>query len=172
LAFGTVDHFKQDPQKLGIGHLLAHVCRLVGRRRRMKLQSIGLRHAQGMILFRLWQADGMSQRMLAQSLHITPPTASSTLRRMERDGWIKRRRDESDQRIVRVHLTKAARRLREDARASFLELDKEMTSLLTKQEFAILRRSLLKVHDHLLRSESKDPGHARTGPTELPSKKE
>lgn len=45
-------------QNLTLGHLLAHVSRLVGTRRRMKLQKFRLYHAQGMILSRLWREDG------------------------------------------------------------------------------------------------------------------
>ena len=141
---------KEDPREFTLGHLLAQVCRLVGRRRRRKLESIGLHHAQGMILFQLWQEDGISQRALAQALHITPPTVTNTLKRMERDGWIKRRRKESDQRIVRVYLTEKAKRLRREARASFKELDVEMTSMLTEQESETLREALLKVRRYLV----------------------
>jgi MarR family transcriptional regulator, organic hydroperoxide resistance regulator len=140
---------KEDSRKLTLGHLLAQVCRLVGSRRRVKLESIGLHHAQGLILFQLWQEDGISQSVLAQALHITPPTATNTLKRMERDGWVKRRREESDLRIVRVYLTEQSRRLRQEARASFRELDREMTSMLTEQESEALREALLKVHRYL-----------------------
>jgi DNA-binding MarR family transcriptional regulator len=140
---------KADSRKLTLGHLLAQVCRLVGSRRRMKLESIGLHHAQGLILFQLWQEDGISQRVLAQALHITPPTATNTLKRMERDGWVNRRRGESDQRIVRVYLTEKSRRLRQEARASFRELDNEMMSMLTEQECEALRDALLKVRRYL-----------------------
>lgn len=134
-----------------LGQLLARVCRLVGRRRRTKLESIGLHHAQGMILSRLWQEDGRSQRALAEDLHITPATACNTLQRMERDGWIERRRDAADQRIVRVYLTGKARDLHEEARASFRELDREMGSALTEFEQETLRQSLLKVYRYLER---------------------
>jgi hypothetical protein len=91
---------QQNPHKLTLGHLLANVSRLVGARTRMKLQEFGLYHAQGMILFHLWRKDGMAQNVLAQALNITPPTATNTLQRMERNGWIRRRRDETDQRAA------------------------------------------------------------------------
>lgn len=133
-----------------LGQLLGRVCRLVGRSRRMKLESIGLHHAQGMILAQLWHNhDGLSQRALAQALHIAPPTASNTLQRMERDGWIERRRDQDDQRVVRVYLTDKARSLHQEARASFRELDQEMGSVLTAGEQKIFRESLLKVYRYL-----------------------
>ena len=140
---------QEDPRKFTLGHLLGQVCRLVGRRRRLMLENIGLHHAQGMILFQLWQEDGLSQSLLAQALHIRPPTATSTLRRMERDGWVDRRRGEADRRVVRVYLTEKARKLRREARASFRELDREMTSLLSAQEYEILTRALGKVHRYL-----------------------
>jgi DNA-binding MarR family transcriptional regulator len=142
----------QNSQKLTLGHLLGKVCRLVGGRMRMRLEGIGLHHAQGMILFHLWHKDGMAQNVLAQALHITPPTATNTLQRMERDGWIERRRDATDQRIVRVYLTEKARALRAEARTTFRELDQELTSVLTDNERGILMTSLLKVHRHLSHS--------------------
>jgi DNA-binding MarR family transcriptional regulator len=138
-----------DLQKLTLGHLLAKVSRFVGGRMRMKLDGIGLRHAQGMILFHLWRQDGIAQNVLAQALHITPPTATNTLQRMERDGWIERRRDAADQRIVRVYLTEKAGALHEEARTLFQELDRELTSVLTDKERGILRESLLKIHHYL-----------------------
>ena len=140
---------KEDPRDFTLGLLLAQVCRLVGHRRRMKLESIGLHHAQGMILFRLWRDDGISQRELARALHISPPTATNTLKRMERDGWVERRRDETDQRIVQVYLTAKAKDLRAEARASFKELDNEMRTILTDEEYRTLRQALLKVYGYL-----------------------
>ncbi len=147
----------QDSPQPALGQLLAQVCRLVGLRRRMKLESIGLHYAQGLILFRLWQQDGISQTELAQALHIASPTATNTLKRMERNGWVHRRRDESDQRVVRVYLTEKAQTLRAEARASFRELDHEMTSILTENEHQTLRKSLLKVHRYLTSATATDP---------------
>ncbi|MEJ2155810.1 MAG: MarR family transcriptional regulator [Desulfobacteraceae bacterium] len=141
---------KPDTQKPTLGHLLANVSRLVGSRMRMKLEEIGLHHAQGMILFHLWREDGIPQNALAQCLHITPPTATNTLQRMERDGWIQRRRDSGDQRVVRVYLTEKAAALRKEAGESFRELDRELTAQLSAEERKILMASLSKVREYLL----------------------
>ena len=140
---------KQDAENWTLGDLLARVSRLVGRRMRMKLVGTGLHHAQGMILFHLWHADGVAQNKLARSLHITAPTASATLQRMERDGWIRRRRDIDDQRVVRVYLTAKAKALRVETRSSFKELDSELTSVLSEAERTIFMAALKKVHHHL-----------------------
>ncbi len=138
------------PQEKNLGLLLARVSRLVGRERRMKLERIGLHHAQGMILFNLWREDGIAQSELAQSLHIAPPTVSSTLKRMERDGWVERHRDEDDQRIVRVFLTENSKQLRKEAHASFQAMHQELTALLTEEEREVLSQSLYKVYHYLV----------------------
>jgi DNA-binding MarR family transcriptional regulator len=151
-----------NPPKLTLGHLLGNVSRLVGGRMRMKLEEIGLHHAQGLILFHLWREDGIAQKVLAQALHITPPTATNTLQRMERDGWIQRRRDAIDQRVVRVYLTQRSRTLREEARNSFRELDQELTAVLSQDERNILVASLSKVRQYLLQA-IKTPDRACPG---------
>ena len=152
---------QQNPQKMALGHLLANVSRLVGGHTRMRLQEFGLYHAQGMILFHLWREDGVAQNVLAQALNITPPTATNTLQRMERNGWVKRRRDKTDQRIVRVYLTEKAGALHEEVRNTFRELDRELTAVLNENERNILVASLLKVRHHLAQT-SQEPD--RSGP--------
>ena len=49
--------------------------------------------------------DGVTQRDLADSLHLAKPTVSKMLQAMEKAGAIERRPDEYDQRLTRVHLT-------------------------------------------------------------------
>ncbi|MGD9611116.1 MAG: MarR family winged helix-turn-helix transcriptional regulator [Desulfovibrionaceae bacterium] len=162
----------ENSAQLATGHLLAQVCRLVGTRRRVQMERIGLHHAQGMILFRLWQADGIPQRVLARDMRVTPPTASSTLRRMERDGWIERRRDPADHRVVRVFLTEKSRRLHDAAHASFAALEREMTAILTEGEHDVLRRCLLKVQHYLIAAGGQDHGLGCLSPVPPPEGKD
>lgn len=144
-----MDDTQTGCQQLSLGHLLAQVARLVGARMRTKVEGIGLHRAQVLVLFQLWHDDGMAQSALAQILRITPATATSTLQRMERDGWIERRRDLQDQRVVRVYLTPKARALQSEVRASMEELDAELTAALSREESRVLGESLLKVRERL-----------------------
>jgi DNA-binding MarR family transcriptional regulator len=61
--------------------------------------------------------DGVTQRDLADSLHLAKPTVSKMLQAMERAGAIERRPDEHDQRLTRVHLTATGHRLETELRA-------------------------------------------------------
>lgn len=155
------------PEAATLGHLLAGISRLVGHRLRGKFSEIGLRHAQAMVLFHLWHDDGMAQNVLASRLHVSPPTATNTLQRMERDGWIERTRDPLDQRIVRVSLTAKAKALRADTGAAFHALDHELADILTDSEREVFLALLKKVHRQLcLKQKQNGPG-----PNETPDEK-
>jgi DNA-binding MarR family transcriptional regulator len=150
---------EDDPRELTLGQLLSRVCRLTGDRLRVKMEKIGLHKGQGFILFHLWHHDGIAQNVIAHALHVSPATVTNTLKRMERDGWIARERDPEDQRIVRVHLTDKARALREKARNAFRDLEKDVTSVLTKDEWKTLQELLIKLHEHLA-PEGRFPCHS------------
>jgi len=139
----------RDPRNLTLGQLLSQVCRLTGDRLRVKMEEIGLHKGQGFILFHLWHHDGIPQNVIAHAMHLSPATVTSMLQRMERDGWITRQRDADDQRMVRVHLTEKANALHEEVRVSFRDLEKDVTSVLTKDERKTLRELLIKLHEHL-----------------------
>jgi DNA-binding MarR family transcriptional regulator len=61
--------------------------------------------------------EGITQRDLADALHLARPTVSKMLQAMERAGAIERRSDEHDQRLTRVHLSAAGHELETELRA-------------------------------------------------------
>ncbi len=84
--------------------------------------------------------DGMRQRQLAEALHITAPSVSELVNKLERDGYIARKADEDDKRATLLVLTDmGAARAREvqDEREQFVSkffdklTDEEKETLLT-----------------------------------------
>jgi len=137
----------RQTEDLRIGQLLMQACRLTGERLRGKMEEIGIHWAQGFVLMHLWHHDGVPQTEIARARHIRPATVTSMLQRMERDGWIHRKRDADDQRVVRVHLTLKAKQLHAEARDVFREMEEEFSGIYTDEERATLHRLLLKLHD-------------------------
>lgn len=143
-------------REMTIGQLLMQVCRLSGERMRVKMEKIGLHRGQGFLLMHLCHGDGMSQQEIARAKHVSPPTVTNMLKRMERDGWIERRRDDHDDRVVRVYATDKARAMHEEARASIGELEDEVTGALTDDERAAFRDYLERIHSRLLSTSARD----------------
>jgi DNA-binding MarR family transcriptional regulator len=65
--------------------------------------------AAAMCLRLLWDRDGMSQRDLAEVLHLSRPRVTGILQELERSGAVVRSPDERDQRLTRVYLTEGGR---------------------------------------------------------------
>lgn len=65
----------------------------------------GIYPGQAMCLWFINQEPGISQRDLAEKLHVAPPTVTHMLQKLEKTGFIVRRDDERDQRLSRIYLT-------------------------------------------------------------------
>lgn len=140
---------KLEPRKMTLGQLMGQVCRLSGDRMRVVMERIGLHRGQGLVLLHLWHQDGMAQQEIARAKHVSPASVTNMLKRMERDGWIERRRDPQDDRVMRVYLTEKAQAVREEVHASFHQIDDEIAGTLSEDERTELRRLLLKVFGQL-----------------------
>lgn len=65
------------------------------------------------ILVHLWEEQGITQKALRDLIRVEQPTLANTLKRMERDGLIKRVPDEEDKRQWRIYLTQRALDIKE-----------------------------------------------------------
>jgi DNA-binding MarR family transcriptional regulator len=79
-----------------------HLNRLVMARTMMMR---GIQYPEVFALALLSKHDGISQRELTSSLHLSRPRVSMILRSLEQDGCILRRPDEVDRRLSRVFIT-------------------------------------------------------------------
>lgn len=105
--------------------------------------------AQAGCLQALAHRDGIGQSELAEMLHVSRPSVTTMLQRMESSGVIERRPDPADSRITRVYLTDEGRALADRMRAGFVDmLNVSMGSMpgADKREFT---RILGTLNDHV-----------------------
>jgi MarR family transcriptional regulator, organic hydroperoxide resistance regulator len=106
----------------------------------------GLHYGQHHLLGALWEQDGRTPGEVAAKLHVTTPTVVKMADRMTVSGLLVRRRDDRDNRLVRLWLTDAGRALREPVESARRELEAQVTADLTGAELAALMAALAKVH--------------------------
>ncbi|NLW89925.1 MAG: MarR family transcriptional regulator [Clostridiaceae bacterium] len=79
------------------------------------LEPIGLTYTQYITLMVLWEEDSTNIKSLGDRLLLDSGTLTPLLKKMESEGLIIRKRDQNDERNVRVSLTGKGRALREKA---------------------------------------------------------
>lgn len=106
-----------------------------------QMRPHGLHFGQDLVLAVLWERDGRTPGEVAAALHVTTPTIVKMATRMTATGLLTRRRDDRDNRLVRLWLTDAGQALKEPVLAARQSLEDKVTAGLTEAE----RRSLLKM---------------------------
>ena len=79
------------------------------------LEPMGLTHPQYLVMLALWERSPRSVTQLSSVLALDPGTLSPLLKRLERIGYVERRRVPGDERSLAVTLTERGRALRADA---------------------------------------------------------
>lgn len=134
---------KFDRQK-SAGHLVNYAARLFAQALYRRIGRHGVTRGQFPVLLMLWEQEGPTQTQLAERLAVEQPTMANTLKRMERDGLIRRVADPADRRQAHVHLTERGRGLRGALTASARETNSVALAGLsaeeTEQFLALARR--------------------------------
>ena len=101
------------------------------------------------ILLELSHCDQLTQYELAKRTHLSPPTVSVTLQKMEHDGYITRTPDEKDLRQMQVSLTEKgiAAELANRARANALE--QKILNGFSDEDITLLSTLLTRMEDNL-----------------------
>ena len=129
--------------------LLGIVMHRVMNRAKSKYQEFDLNRSQASILFTLHRRSSMSQKELASSLNMTPPSITSAIQKMEREGYITRKPDEADQRIMRLALTEKGESCIQNVKQVAEEMSSQIFRGLSPEEIMLFRRLLMQINDNL-----------------------
>ncbi len=115
---------------------------------RSNLEAYGVTPAQYMILYFLWEEDGLSPSRLAEMGGLDASTITGLLTRMERKGLTKRKHSKDDRRGVNVYLTKEGVALRGDILRVIEESNKEALACLAPKERKAFKKALARIAEN------------------------
>ena len=101
-------------------------------------------------------ADGASQRELAELMRIEPPTLVRHLDKLAEEGLVERRPDPDDRRVLRVVVTPGGRKRLAQLHDVVHEVDDELHGILTKRDVEVLARALPRIHTYFAQQEVAD----------------
>ena len=79
------------------------------------LEPLGLTYTQYIAMMVMWEHKSISVRDMGKMLFLDSGTLTPMLKKMEKAGWISRRRSREDERMVIVTITEKGEKLQEQA---------------------------------------------------------
>ena len=113
------------------------------------LAELGLQQGQDALLRYVWQKDGLLQSELIGCLHVEPPTVTKMLARLERAGFVKRRRDAKLKKQWRVYLTAKGKQAEQAVKDHWARMEAHATRGLTSSEKRAFVEIALKMRENL-----------------------
>ena len=116
----------------------------------MVLSKYDLTRSQCDIIIYLIRSEGLvTQRMIEKALHVSNPTVTGLLNRLEAKGFLERKVSEKDARFKYIVLTEKARKVDKEILSKLEENERELFSFLTDEECEELRILLRKIDINL-----------------------
>lgn len=114
------------------------------------LDQLGLTYTQYITVIAMAEESDTTVGRLGEKLFLESNTLTPILKKLEGMGYVERHRDRADERVVRIKLTKAGRRLRDQA----VELNTGLLKAtgLTPEDFAKMQRGIVALRDSLIKS--------------------
>lgn len=129
--------------------LMGKTMHLIGKQARMMYAEYDLNKTHSGILFVLYHRKSMSQKELAKEMNVTPPSITSAIKKMEQDGYITRKADEQDQRVMRLELTEKGNSCIDSIKSVAERMDKKVFEGMNAEEKMLFRRLLLQIIENL-----------------------
>ena len=107
-----------------------------------RMEKMDLKPSQAGVLFSLKHWGEQSQKQLAERVGITPPSMTVALRKMEEKGYVTRRQDEKDQRVVKIHLAPKGEECIEGIQRVIREMEEIVYQGISREEILLMKRLL------------------------------
>jgi DNA-binding MarR family transcriptional regulator len=107
-----------------------------------RLQSFGLTPIQHLILEVLWGQDGLSASDIGKKLVLDGATLSGVLDRLAIGGWILKKPDRDDKRVLRNFLTPMSKELKPKLSETRDQTNEDLLKSFSIEEKVLLKRFL------------------------------
>lgn len=119
-----------------------------------RMEELELKPSQAGILFSLKRCGELSQKQLAEKVGITPPSMTVAIRKMEEQGYVVRKQDEKDQRVIKIKLTQKGETCIDGIRKVIVDMEDITYQGISREEILLMNRLLTEMKNNLL--DSKD----------------
>lgn len=118
---------------------------------RRELRPFGVRPGQAWLIRLVGEAgdEGLKLNELSERMHVTSANVTRLMDHVEHDGYVQRRPDPEDRRVIRAVLTPKGRELLEKLRPVYQAWVERCMSCLSPEEQVELAQMLSRLADHI-----------------------
>lgn len=138
------------PENGTLSMLINDLSRLFDNRMRRETERIGMASSYRRLLFHLVRSSELTQLDLVHLTHLSPPSVSVTLQKMEADGLVNRRVNEADLRETLVSLTDKGIKLDAEVRKKLEESEQVMERGLLPEQKQQLKELMLMMRNNMI----------------------
>lgn len=138
-----------DAVDCDIRQLLHRISSQMRRNYSESLRELNLYVGQDNLLYRLWLGDGITQMQLCEHLHCEPPTVTNMVRSLEQNGFIYRKKDEQDARVMRIFLTDKGKELEKPVESKWREQQEKLLHSISTEERRVLRQLMQQMESNI-----------------------
>lgn len=114
-----------------------------------QLQKTGVYRGQHHMLMYISDHPNRSQVEIAEGMEITPATVAVTIKKLVKEGYIKKQMDDNDNRFNKIELTEKGNRVVKESHWIFGRIDEEMLKGFTKEEIIQLKDYIERIKNNL-----------------------
>lgn len=129
-----------------IERLLRHVAFIIKKRGRDILVDFGITSPQFSALLALREHPNITMGELCDKLFLACSTATDLVDRMEKNGFLERKRDTQDRRVIRLSMSEMGKRVISEVVAARRRYVSSILEKLTEEEINQLAQSLNRLH--------------------------
>lgn len=117
-----------------------------------RMEEMDIKPSQAGVLFSLKCWGEQSQKQLAERVGITPPSMTVALRKMEEKGYVSRKQDEKDQRVIKIQLAPRGEECIEGIQKVVKEMESIIYQGMSREEILLMNRLLANMKQNILNS--------------------
>ncbi|MDY6903807.1 MAG: MarR family transcriptional regulator [Thermodesulfobacteriota bacterium] len=124
---------------------LGALSRKISRYYRDRIAEFNLTHSQFFLIAQVIESEGATPSQLAEETFSDRPTITGLIDRLVRDGWLERRPNPKDRRVLRIYLSDKGIKHRATFISLFNEINGSFIRRFTPNEWQQLQKLLLKL---------------------------
>jgi DNA-binding MarR family transcriptional regulator len=149
-----LSHWRDAVPNDRLAHLIRDVARGLTRGLQFRLSKHGISFGHWAFLRILWERDGLTQRELSVEAGLMEPTTHSAIQKMEKLGFVTRKRQDGDRKRQHIYLTSKGASLRDHLVPLAQMVNAKAVDGVSESDIEITRRTLLAMIQNLADDEA------------------